>query len=103
MATSVPDVWFTFGILIHQDFLIEHDDPFVGFASILRELSADDVNALHSFLSEIQAANLSIREKALLWHKSGAEIFVAGEEIHSFFAKLLETVDDYRQHESQSC
>lgn len=86
--------------MVHQDFLLEHNDVFLGFASVLKELPTNDIDVLHLFLSEIQAAALSTWEKALLWEKSGAEIFVVGEEVHSFFSKLLETVENCRQSKS---
>lgn len=102
MAVDIPEVWCRFGIMVHQDFLLEHDDVFLGFASVVKELPANDINVLYLFLSEIQAAALSTWEKALLWEKSGAEIFVVGEEVHSFFSKLLETVENCRQSKSQA-
>ena len=84
MTFDIPEVWYTFGGLIHQDFLADHPDVISGFRLILDDFSTNDQLQLLHFLQSILGNDLSAVEQVAVWEVSGSSISVSSDKIEQF-------------------
>ena len=93
MTLDIPEVWYTFGGLIHQDFLVNHPDVISGFRLILGDLPVEDQLQLLRFIQSILGNDLSAVEQVAIWEESGSSISVSVDEIGQFLQIIISQLD----------
>ena len=88
----VEELWFKFGMMIHQDFLLDHPDFFSGIYDILQNFNFKEKELLHKYLIESIDLCKTNKCKLDIWINSGAEIIITEGQISDFFEKIIEIV-----------
>ena len=89
METEILNIWLKFGGLIHQDFLSEYPNPFIGFVETFNGFSVSHRKELYCFLVEIVSAGHTPGELADIWYRSGTTLGLPADEMPSFFSRLV--------------
>ncbi|TQV78895.1 hypothetical protein FKG94_12830 [Exilibacterium tricleocarpae] len=73
---NIPEVWISFGMFLHQDFISMYPDFFSGVIEFAQGLSPADRYEFKAFISEIVSGDLNKKELYELWEKSGSQLRV---------------------------
>jgi hypothetical protein len=90
---EIPQVWFRFGCLVHQDFIDDHADIFSGFSTIFEAMSAADRQELAGFLAHV-VAHRTPEELSEIWYASEAQIWIEPKGFPRFYSELLRLVNE---------
>jgi len=93
MTLDIPEVWYTFAELFHQDFLVEHPDFVTGLRLVLEGLSADSRLDLLQFLQTILGSGMSSAELVAIWEGTETSIIVPGDDIEKFFQLIASELE----------
>lgn len=93
---NTPEIWLTFGMLIHQDFLLVHPDFFSGITDIAQGFSPAQRQEVHALLHEILSDKYNNTERVQFWNNSGASFSVLESEIVPWLEQVLEAVKKER-------
>lgn len=87
---SIPEVWLSFGIFLHQDFIVMYPDFFSGVVEFAQGLSSAERYEFKTFISEVVSADLSKQELYDLWEKSGSQLRV--DNLPEMFIEIDKTL-----------
>lgn len=87
---SVPEVWISFGMFLHQDYISMYPDFFSGVIEFAQGLSPADRNEFKHIISD--AANGSLNKKELyeLWEMSESQLRV--DNLKEMFVEMNNTL-----------
>lgn len=96
---EVPEVWFTFGMYIYQDFFSIHPEFYEGMLFALEGLNNAEKQELLIFVTDTLRENPSNQYLIDLWVKSGSSDILVSEQMSVVYEVLQTAIEASLQKE----
>jgi len=85
---DTPEVWYSMGEYIHQDFLLQFPDFISGLRDFFGDASEEEVNDMRIFLNELKKLHYSDEQLERLWLNSGSNLVWDGAGVRAILGEL---------------
>ena len=89
---TIPDVWLSFGIFLHQDFLLMYPDFFSGILEFANSLPQSQREEFVLLISDLANSDMSKQEIYEFWNKSGTQLII--DDLPKMFTEIDNVLKD---------